>query len=433
MPYQLSRYSCLFSKNNTYLLYNALNNGFYETNRELFDFLSNTNVITDLNTDVLKTLSDEHILVTPAEDDEYYDSIKGKFLLSSLNTSHIGLTIAPTIQCNLRCPYCFEENKPTGIMSEEIADKVVDFIKEHECALTYSITWFGGEPMLAPQIMKRILDNLAAIDNPKLFNHSIISNATLINDDVIGLFTKYPLASIQVTLDGNRQNHDKKRFTAAGHGTFDLILQNFDKAIEAWPDTHFSIRVNVDKSNFNDFFEITELIRNKYPDRKNINVYPGILRANKGCESELFFSSKDHVKFDRLLRQKSPNKCAYPSICSKGCTATNASSYVIGPKGEIYLCWEHIGKEVKIVGNINQTGFTNPKLFYRFLNHGHMFDDPECKKCGIMPICTGGCPNKRIENRFEGAKHNLCALYNEQDREVLYDILYEYFLSQKES
>ena len=55
--------------------------------------------------------------------------------------------------------------------------------------------------------------------------------------------------------------------------------------------------------------------------------------------------------------------------------------------------------------------------------------DPECRKCALLPICNGGCPNERIENLFEGAKHSLCALYHADNGEVLYDVLYDYYLN----
>lgn len=430
--YSLSIYASLFSRGGKYLLHNSRNNGFYNLNESLYNFLNRSEISTNLDNEVIQTLINDKVLVKPGEDDDFFNQAKGRFLMYSMNTSHLGLTIAPTIQCNLRCPYCFEENKPKGIMTDETADKVLTFIKDHKCALTYSICWFGGEPLLAPNIIRRILDGLSEMEEPKMTSHSIVTNATLINDSVIELFKDYPLGDIQITLDGNKSHHDKKRFYASGKGTFNHIFENFNRAVEAWPNTAFVFRINIDKSNFNDYFEVSDFIRERYPDKRNIRIYPGILRANKGCESEVFFSSKDHVEFDRLLRKHSPDKCKYPYMCAKGCTATNASSYVIGPNGEIYLCWEHIGNESKIIGNIENKKIENTSMFYRFLNQGHMFDDAECRKCGLMPLCTGGCPNKRIENTFGDGHYNLCAIYKEQNKEVLYDILFEYYLSKNE-
>ena len=36
------------------------------------------------------------------------------------------LTIAPTLACNMDCPYCYEKEK-TGVMSQEILDNIINF------------------------------------------------------------------------------------------------------------------------------------------------------------------------------------------------------------------------------------------------------------------------------------------------------------------
>ena len=41
------------------------------------------------------------------------------------------VTIAPTMECNARCYYCFEKGARRGTMSEMTADKVASFLIEH--------------------------------------------------------------------------------------------------------------------------------------------------------------------------------------------------------------------------------------------------------------------------------------------------------------
>lgn len=117
----------------------------------------------------------------------------------------------------------------------------------------------------------------------------------------------------------------------------------------------------------------------------------------------------------------------YPSHCSKGCCATSLSSHVIGPSGELYLCWEHVGEPEKIVGYIDGSPGHQTDLYARFKLHGHCFDDPGCMSCGMLPVCSGGCADKRINNLLWGEGHNLCSIYNEKNGKGLEDALYEYF------
>lgn len=435
MKFHLSKYALLFERDGKYLLYFSQVNSFYEVNSELYSFLLSLkdcpNVDVQYNIDdTIKKLIDLQILVTNETENDYIDSLQTLNAIQNFNSANINLTIAPTIQCNLRCPYCFEETKPLGFMSLETIDALQHFVSEHTYAKTYSITWFGGEPLLALPQMRTIIEKLQEIEDKSLQGHGIITNGTLLNDDAIKLFQNYPLGSIQITLDGNQEQHDSKRFHASGKGSFDIILRNVDNAIKALPDTMFSFRINVDNTNCHSYIEVANMLKDRYSGCKNINFYAGILRANKGCHSEQFFSTKDHISFSKKVAKAGLiSGLTYPSLQNKGCGATCVSSYVIGPMGEIYLCWEHVGRKEKIIGNIKDKSLSNPVLRNRFLNHGHCLNDPECRKCALLPICNGGCPNERIENLFEGAKHSLCALYHADNGEVLYDVLYDYYLN----
>jgi len=72
-----------------------------------------------------------------------------------------------------------------------------------------------------------------------------------------------------------------------------------------------------------------------------------------------------------------------------------------------------IGKQNKIVGNINSRTILNEDLFFRYLSAADPFDDPKCKNCKILPFCEGGCPIKRIYNEYNSAKTETCSIYKE--------------------
>ena len=117
----LSRYAFPFSKDGKHLLYSSKNNSFYGINAELKDLLDNLrhNTIkeeTVSEDETLDTLYKGGILVGDYDDDDFLDSLKTNYHIMAYGNERLTLTIAPTIQCNLRCPYCFEESKPKGIM-----------------------------------------------------------------------------------------------------------------------------------------------------------------------------------------------------------------------------------------------------------------------------------------------------------------------------
>lgn len=431
ITYQLSQFALPFHSNGKYLLFSSKTCNFYELDKESYDFFSDLKgyprAAEDLEeTEMFENLRKKGILAYPEDDALYIEHQKFINNIASFSTSAVSLTIAPTITCNLRCPYCFEESKPAGIMDKKIADAIVDYIKSCIDAKWIDITWFGGEPLLCPSIIDYILDKLNDIDGMKLRSHSIVTNGTLLNEQAIELFCKHPLTSMQITLDGNKIRHDTKRFYTCGKGTFDDIFANLKRFFKKCPNTPVSIRVNIDNDNRSQYKEVYDIIKESFPSN-NISCYPGILRANKGCETEVFFSSRDHLEFMKELGMQSPASYLYPKPQFKGCCATCASSHVIGPQGELYRCWEHVGKIEYVVGNILDRSIMSQETIFRYINHGTLFADEECLKCLMLPICSGGCPFRRIANKFEGENNELCSLYKTDKGKALEDMLFSYY------
>ncbi len=36
------------------------------------------------------------------------------------------------------------------------------------------------------------------------------------------------------------------------------------------------------------------------------------------------------------------------------------------------------------------------------------YQDPVCRDCSFLPICRGGCPKRRYENKYEGKQNDCC-------------------------
>lgn len=122
----------------------------------------------------------------------YYSSV---FLQKSLN-----ITIATTMNCNLCCPYCFEEgNKNNIIMQKDVEDAIVRYLLSQKHRQIF-ITWFGGEPLLNQMSINNI--SLKLTKNDISFNASIVTNGTLLSDNFIMSLENNHIESIQVTFDG---------------------------------------------------------------------------------------------------------------------------------------------------------------------------------------------------------------------------------------
>jgi uncharacterized protein len=77
----------------------------------------------------------------------------------------------------------------------------------------------------------------------------------------------------------------------------------------------------------------------------------------------------------------------------------------------VYKCWEIIGNKKYAIGKLDEEGQIidmNITNFNRQMYGADPLDDKTCSKCSYLPVCSGGCPIKRIQNEFEGWNNEMC-------------------------
>ena len=125
------------------------------------------------------------------------------------NNQSLNIFVAPTMKCNFKCFYCFEEgNKNDGLISNEIANNLVHFIANQKNKKIV-IHWFGGEPLLG---FKQILNISRQLNERDIeYSSTIITNGSLLTPKNIKYLKELNLQYIQISLDGIAENHDKRR------------------------------------------------------------------------------------------------------------------------------------------------------------------------------------------------------------------------------
>ncbi|WP_316496031.1 4Fe-4S cluster-binding domain-containing protein, partial [Enterococcus faecium] len=88
-----------------------------------------------------------------------------------------------------------------------------------------SLTLFGGEPMVNYRGIKYLLPKLKEFceKNKVLLGINMVSNGLLLNKSNLNFMIENDLKMIQITLDGPKNLHDKKRIYPNGNPTFDRI------------------------------------------------------------------------------------------------------------------------------------------------------------------------------------------------------------------
>ncbi len=333
----------------------------------------------------------------------------------SLNTRNdnktISFTIAPTLACNFKCIYCYEEGHRYNTMSEEVIDSTISFIKKKVSKETkhISVAWYGGEPLLAPQIIEKITNEIRKTGME--YNSVIVTNGYFLDEKMAIFLKSMGVNHAQVTLDGPPDIHDKRRVNSSGGENFFRIIKNCKSACK-----HLSItiRINVDKENMESIDEIFKYL-DQYELQGKIAVYIAAVDNSNGtcvsssCVNDFEFSE---IEVDFMKRNFDKGYLCVnlarfnPSICG----AVSNNSYVIDPLGNLYKCWNEIGRIENSVGNV--WGDVKKEISYRWNSYNPEFYS-ECKTCKVYPICMGGCPYKNIVNGVKVCntlKYNLEAM-----------------------
>lgn len=418
-----SKYNTLFRyEGHGPFCHNTLSNVLIELDETHYDLLAKFQRSYDppdiQDNEFLKLLQEKHVLVEAGEEENLLITRQYLQQAACFETASLGLTICPTLRCNFRCPYCFEKSQQDGhFMSDETQERLIVWIKEKKNARNLSVVWYGGEPLLAFDTICSLTERFLSIglDYDKAI---LITNGYLLDRKKIARLNDLKIGQIQITLDGPPDVHDTRRVLANGGPTFTRILENVTSLMDSDYAGECSIRVNVDKSNLSGFLELRAELMNRFKGKK-LNVYPGYVSilAGQNYDSSHCLKVCEFEEFLLELAQRQgifPQSGIYPrSQPIMHCVATKDQGFVLGPDGEIYKCWDDVGRPAMVIGNIHAKGtITNPVLRALYVTGVDPYNDPECRSCTVLGICGGGCPHKRMLVKCHSRKEiEFCSVY----------------------
>ncbi len=407
-----SRYNYIYSIEDGVFIYNSRSTSFLKINKEIKHIID-LKSFNKLSNDVYDLFVKNKIIVSEGEDDSYFSLNKLANLKRVYNQKNLSLTIAPTTGCNFACPYCFEEGILAKHITADVEEKLLEFIRNQNPD-KLRITWYGGEPLLKFNTIKKLSLQLEQYNFIKNISYSIITNGYLLNKECCDFFKDHNMKEIQVTIDGLPETHNKTRIHKCGKGTYDIITRNLDYAINTMPKCKFKIRVNVNHDNIKEYAILKKTLQKRWKS-ENVNIYYSYIE-NCGDEDKNCLSVNNKYEFIKSILQDKglSNEIKYLKHTLGGCTANIINSYVVGPDGSLYKCWQDLGVSTKVIGSIFNNICTKPTLLANYLTDSSKFNDNVCKECFLMPVCSGGCSLKRYENKFKNANHNICPYSQEE-------------------
>lgn len=329
--------------------------------------------------------------------------------LSEHDTS-LDLSIMPTEQCNFRCVYCYEDFS-RGKMSQETIDSLIRLIQRRAASLsTLSIGWFGGEPLLAIDLIEEISNHVITIcESHRIkYNSSMSTNGYLLTDHMLERCLSQQISQFQITLDGPSKTHNTLRVLAGGGDSYNTILANLRNIHEGNHEFHIRIRVNFTPSASYEIPEFLKNLGNEFGGDPRFSIYFHTIGRWGGAHDNLIetcdkniaenyeiqfmaIALKDGFGLETLKESMQP----FGSVCY----AANPRSFVIGSDGTIYKCTVAFNDPRNRIGRITSEGKMDidEQLHNLWISSGEE-TDKVCQICVFRPACQGNsCPLTRLD------------------------------------
>lgn len=425
---KLSRYCFLLTNKRGYYCFSTLFYSILQIEKEVFQVLQECkDEGTDvperfLDKDLVKALDDNGFLCNSLEEELNF------FFYRCQNARHdildLHITIVPTLNCCFSCPYCFEKQKKSGIITNEVLNSIIEYILKKNPASLH-ITWFGGEPLLAVKQIKDFTEKLDTLYHGE-YSSDIITSGFPITKPVINIIKGSHITDIQVTIDGAQENHNIVKYTEGCSDTFTRVIENVELITTCIPDVRCAIRVNITKANVGDIPFLHNMVAERFRGR-NVWLSPSLVIDNGIACSGLLFS---YDEFRRLSKEwwynyKIPTKWIY-GIEQTECAIRKPSAIVVMPDGAICRCWEEVSNKENYIGLLKSDGniyyYEKQHALNEQLNSCDPFLNDSCKECPYLPLCYGGCPIKNIKQQN---KEGQCTSYKNHLDEWL-DIYLDY-------
>jgi uncharacterized protein len=398
--------------------------------------------------DAVSLLTENGFLVQSRDHDrsnltEYLTRVKS-------DSSELNVTVLTTLQCNFACDYCYQGdrgdyNKFAEKMTLDTAAQVGTWI-EREMDRVHPekvvLTFFGGEPLLNLPVLYYLAERIAGAARTRGTELAItmITNGLLLTEDVVDRLLPFGLRGVKITLDGDRETHDRMRPLRGGQGTFDRILENMRRIAGK---CGIAIGGNFDESSVDSYPALLQFLREQEFADKLVKVnFKPIVRspessarlladADRGirlqpdsqsraarilaltpvsadgtpmkplggtcmtsagagggttCDSCDFLDDKMAFLRDETRRQGFPTP---DGVHNGPCHVHMTHAHTIGPDGALYACPGFTGEKALATGHIDDR--LDPLRAIAKEKFDRLSPWDECGDCAFIPVCAGGC------------------------------------------
>lgn len=334
---------------------------------------------------------------------------------SEYEFSKIGMfTIEITQECNLRCLYCCYSGEYSGrrkhnpiSLTKDNMEYCVDFICKHSSpnVPVIYIAFYGGEALLFWDKIKWIIEELVKRNHNRTFEFSISTNGTLLHSKIIDEICSIENLFVTITIDGDKEIHDRCRMTYSGRGTFDVIMSNLKEFKSRFPIV-FRERVRFistvksiqDLIPLNNFWMRSEILKENRPQHI-ASIIPNFDKGDKVSNDKEKFAQiydlgikyilegNENLITDELYNLiktvRNRDYTIEPDTLTLSTCINKPNSCFISSDGNLYVC-ERFCTPLNI-GSVKE-GFDEEKC--RELNRKYIYlKNKFCSECWARRLC----------------------------------------------
>jgi uncharacterized protein len=398
---------------------------------ELLDRVGGGGAWTEDEREALGTLTDNGFIVESREAD--HRNVRDYFHSVRESRDQLRMTVLTTLQCNFACDYCIQGdhgdyNKHAAKMSLETAARVAAWAEgrlDELGAESYVLTFFGGEPLLNLPVVyylaERMWKSCEARGVRMLVN--IITNGLLLTPEVVDRLAPFGLNGVKITLDGDRDTHNRMRPLRGGQGTFDRIIRNIRAVADK---CRVAIGGNFDMETADSYPALLDFLKEQdFADKLSKVTFKPVIRErreeaapapavpgskfipltavggtrslNGACATSAGTAASAcdscHMLDDQMsfLREET-RKRGFPTVDGVHmgpCEIHKNNAHTIGPDGGLFACPGFAGDVKNSTGHID--GRQDPGRIAAARRFEALAAWKECRDCAFIPVCAGGC------------------------------------------
>ena len=313
------------------------------------------------------------------------------------------LTLTVTERCNLRCTYCTVPFAGGRAMSDEVIDAAVALLERHAADSEATLSFYGGEPMLALEGCRRAVEGARrAFDGKRRLRVMTPTNCTALDSAALD-WCRDEEIELALSVDGDA-NETERRF-ADGRPVGAELMRRVPEVLAALPRRNVLARMTVTPSN------VGRLAANvRHLARLGFSQIVYLVAYEKEWDDHaIALWGREHRRLGTWLigahgaGTNVPDLPAWRSVEGRllgrrrGSCGAGRRIAAVSSDGGLYPCYRLVfqGDDPSCrLGDVH-AGFTNHaalERFFAFDPNDVRPEDGSCAECSARDGCTHACP-----------------------------------------